>query len=462
MTLKKGEQVELSISDLAYGGQGVARHNGFTVFVDQTAPSDHVLVQIIKKKQKFAIARLKQIIKPSPMRVTPPCAYSGYCGGCNWQFLAYDRQLFYKHQHVVEALKRIGKIETADVLEPIASDRIYGYRNKMEFSCSDSRWLLPEEMGLDGLDKTFALGLHVPGTFHKVLDTRACWLQPQLGNLILEEIRTYMKNSRTPLYGLRTHTGFWRYVMLRHSVAFDQWMVNLISAYEDLNTIEPLARRLQEKFPKIVSIVANINTSKAGIAVGDYEIPLRGTKVLKEKLGAYTFEISANSFFQTNSGGAERLYETVKRFADLTGSEMVVDLYSGTGAIAIFLAAAARQVIGIEMATTAVKDAERNCLNNHIDNCKFIMGDIRYTLARLPVRADLMIIDPPRTGMYPKVVSQVRHMSPRRIIYVSCNPASLARDLGLLKEDFRVLEVQPVDMFPHTYHIEAVVHLERK
>jgi len=338
----------------------------------------------------------------------------------------------------------------------------FGYRNKMEFSCADRRWLLPEEMGKDDVDRGFALGLHVPGTFYKVLDTEACLIQPELGNHILNDVRNFMKDSDQPVYGLRSHTGFWRFLMLRHSVAFDQWMVNIITASEDRKTLKPLADLLMDKYPQIVTIVNNITSRKAGIAVGEVEIPLAGLSCIREKIGSYEFEISANSFFQTNTLAAKRLYEIIQDYTELSGKETVVDLYCGTGAIAISLADLAEKVIGMEISESAIIDAENNCRINGISNCRFVQGDIKESLAKIAVKPDVMIIDPPRAGMHKDVVRQVLEMDPKKIIYVSCNPATMARDLSVIKDSYNVLEVQPVDMFPHTYHIESVAKLRRK
>jgi len=462
MPVKKGQLIELKISDIAFGGKGLVRVDGLAVFVDQAIPLDIVVARIVKKKRQHAEARIDTLIEASPFRTDPPCIYSGFCGGCKWQFLNYEKQLVYKRQHVVESLDHIGRIQGVPVHPTIPSELIFGYRNKMEFSCSDRRWLLPDEMDQDDVDKGFALGLHVPGTFYKVLDTTECWLQPELGNHILADVRAFIKNSDAPVYGLRSHTGFWRFVMLRHSVAYDQWMVNIITAAEDIETVQPLADQLMAKYPNVVSIINNITTRKAGVAIGEYEILLAGTSFIRDKIGSFEFEISANSFFQTNSRGAESLYETVKAYARLTGEETVLDLYCGTGTIAIYLAALAKEVIGLEIVAGAIADAENNCRFNSISNCRFILGDIKESLSRVAKRSEVMIIDPPRAGMHKEVVKQVLALKPDRIVYVSCNPATMARDLGILKESYKVLEVQPVDMFPHTYHIESVARLEKK
>ncbi|MBU4387969.1 MAG: 23S rRNA (uracil(1939)-C(5))-methyltransferase RlmD, partial [Proteobacteria bacterium] len=389
------------------------------------------------------------------------CIYSGCCGGCKWQFLKYDEQLVFKRQHVIDSLEHIGIIKDVPVHSTLPSKVTYAYRNKMEFSCSDRRWLMPDEFGMENLDLDFAIGLHVPGTFHKVLDIKKCLLQPGLGNNILDDIREFIKNSNIPVYGLRSHKGFWRFLMLRHSAAYDQWMVNIVTAEESNKIVKPLSDLLTAKYPEIVSVINNINKRKAGIAVGEYEILLAGSPFIRDKVGRFEFKISANSFFQTNTLGAEILYKKVMEYAGLSGKEQVVDLYCGAGTISIFLADSARELVGIEISESAVRDAEINCQNNGVTNCRFILGDIKDCLEQVK-KPDVMIIDPPRTGMHEKVVKQVLDMSPARIVYVSCNPATMARDLGMIKDDYSVLEVQPVDMFPHTYHIESVARLEKK
>lgn len=459
MGLKKGQVLELNIDDIAFGGKGITHVDGLAVFVDQTVPQDRVLAQVYKKKKNYAEARVIQLLIPSPLRVDPPCPYSGYCGGCKWQFLDYERQLFYKRSHVVDSLAHIGGIEDVLVHKTLASEKIFGYRNKMEFSCADRRWLLPHELGQADVDRHFALGLHVPGTFHKVLDIDACLLMPDTGNRILNTVRDYMKASDAPVYGLRSHKGFWRYLVLRHSAAYNQWMVNIVTTVDQPATVKPLAENLMARYPEIASVVNNVTARKAGIAVGEFERHLAGTGTIKDRIGDFEFEISANSFFQTNSNGAACLYETVRKFARLNGDETVYDLYSGAGTIAIYLAAEAKEVTGMELVASALSDAENNCRRNSIKNCRFIAGDIKEMLSHLDQSPDLMIIDPPRTGMHAKVVKQILNIKPPRIVYVSCNPATMARDLGLMKETYRVEEVQPVDMFPHTYHIEAVAKM---
>ena len=461
MTVKKKQILECDVIDVAFGGKGLAKIDGFAVFIDQTVAGDRVAARIVKKKRNYAEAVVQELLTPSPMRIDPPCPYSGVCGGCKWQFIDYTYQIELKRRHVSESLEHIALINGSTVHPTLPSDDIFGYRNKMEFSCSDRRWLMPQEMGSDA-DVSFALGLHVPGTFHKVLDTRACLLQPEAGNRILDAVRTTMRASDRPVYGLRTHEGFWRFLMLRHSAAHDKWMVNIVTANEDRDAVMPLADMIMAGFPEVVSVVNNITARHSGVAIGEREIHLAGEPVLTDRIGGFEFEISANSFFQTNTRGAQKLYETVGRYAALKGHEKVLDLYCGTGTIAICLAKQAGEVIGLELVESAVGDAHKNCRINGIDNCRFILGDIKNTLETIDTAPDLLVIDPPRAGMHKDVVKQVLKLAPEKIVYVSCNPATMARDILELKEAYDVEEVQPVDMFPHTFHIESVARLIKK
>ena len=460
MIIKRGLQTEVEISDVAFGGRGLVRLDGMAVFVDQTVPGDRAIIRIVRKKKNYAEARVIDLIQSSPDRIIAPCEYSGFCGGCKWQFLKYEQQLIYKRQHVLDSLEHIGRIKDTLVHDTIPSELIFGYRNKMEFSCSDRRWLLPHELGQADVDIGFALGLHVPGTFHKVIDTRECLLQPNLGNHLMDEVRTFIRSSDQPVYGLRSHIGYWRFLVLRHSVAHDRWMVNIVTAEDRPESVQPLADRLRDRYPKVVSIINNITSRKAGVAVGDVEYTLAGSDIISDKIDGFEFEISANSFFQTNTRGAALLFKIVEKYAGLSGSETVLDLYSGTGTIPILLSEQSKAVTGIEIVESAVDDAEKNCRKNGISNCKFIRGDIRKCLSQIEQRPDVLIIDPPRAGMHKDVVKQVLELGAGRLVYVSCNPATMARDLELMQETYRLEEVQPVDMFPHTYHVEAVGKLK--
>ena len=462
MAVKKGQIIEMEITDMATGGRGIARVEGLVVFVDYTVPGDNVTARIVKKKRSHAEARVDTLLSPSSVRTEAPCPYFGFCGGCKWQFVDYEMQLAYKKQFVKDAFDHIALIPDIPIQNTLPSANVFGYRNKMEFSCSDRRWLLPSEMGREDLRTDFALGLHVPGTFHKVLDIDACLLQPVPGNELLQHASDFMKHSEKPVYGLKSHEGFWRFLMLRHSVFYDQWMVNIITSAEDREAVLPLADSLREKYPRVVSVMNNITSRKAGIAVGEYEVCLGGEAVIRDRIGDFEFEVSANSFFQTNSIGAGTLYEVAKAYAGLTGNEMVVDLYCGTGTISIFLSDMAAQVTGLEIVESAVQDAEKNCRQNGISNCQFILGDIKDSMAQITHSPDVLIIDPPRSGMHKDVVKQVLALGAERVVYVSCNPATQARDIALMKEDYKVEEIQPVDMFPHTFHVEAVAKLVKR
>jgi 23S rRNA (uracil1939-C5)-methyltransferase len=307
-----------------------------------------------------------------------------------------------------------------------------------------------------------ALGLHVPGTFNKVIDVEACLLQEERGNEILRAVKAFAKESGFPPYNLKTHEGFWRFLTLRHSTYFREWMVNVITSGFRKDLAENLARLVTSTFPEVKTVVNNVTSRHAGVAVGEWESVLTGTGVIEDRIGPYAFQISANSFFQTNTQGAATLYDIVVEYAELTGSENVLDLYSGTGTIPIFLASRSRQVVGMEIAESAVQDAGKNCRANGIENCRFILGDIRHGLSFIPFKPDVLIIDPPRAGMHKDVTARILELGTERIVYVSCNPATMARDLGEMKDSYEVAEIQPVDMFPHTYHVESVAKLVRK
>ncbi|MFW5989286.1 MAG: 23S rRNA (uracil(1939)-C(5))-methyltransferase RlmD [Desulfosudaceae bacterium] len=462
VSVKKGSVYELEIESLAFGGRGVSRINGLTVFVDNTVPGDLVLARIVKKKKRFVEARLLEVIEASSFRRQPLCRLCGFCGGCRLQIVDYEKQLEYKTTQVRDALARIALMPEVTVHPVIPAQPVLGYRNKMEFACSDRRWLLSEEMDEPEAETGFALGLHAPGTFYKILDVEQCRLFPELGSEILDVIRGFIRQSSAPVYSLRTHTGFWRFVMMRHSVAHDNWLVNLVTSSEERERVQGLADLLMDSFPAVAGVVNNITASKAGVALGEKEITLAGSARIEEKLGDYRFDISANSFFQTNTRGAERLYQVAADYAGLTGRETVVDLYCGTGTIGIWLSRNAASVIGLEINDSCIADAERNRRKNAADNVRFLTGDVRDTLASLDGAVDVLIIDPPRAGMHKDVVRQILELAPPKIIYVSCNPATLARDAALLAESYFVVEVQPVDMFPHTPHIESVARLVRK
>jgi 23S rRNA (uracil1939-C5)-methyltransferase len=365
----------------------------------------------------------------------------------------------YKQVIVKESLEHLGGYDNLDIEPVLTSEKQFAYRNKMEFSFSDRRWLLPNELNNENISKDFALGLHVPGTFDKILQIDECLLQSDIANNVLALVKDYVVANKLEPYGIRTHNGFLRFLVIRESSFNGNIMVNIVTAYENTMVLKPLAQKLIKQFAEIKCVVNNVNSKLAQIAIGEKEYILAGEAVIKEKLGKYIFNISANSFFQTNTFQAERLYQKVIEFADLSGKEIIWDLYCGTGTIAIFLAEYAKKIIGFELVENAINDAEKNAEEHGIKNTTFIGGDLLNKLKEMDHTPDVLVTDPPRSGMHPKVVAYINNLKPARIIYVSCNPTTLARDLSVLKENYEIKIIQPVDMFPQTYHIETVVKL---
>ncbi|MCD6262530.1 MAG: 23S rRNA (uracil(1939)-C(5))-methyltransferase RlmD [Deltaproteobacteria bacterium] len=481
MTVRKGDIVELEITKMAYGGKGIGRVGQFVVFVRGAVPGDRVFARVYKKKRGYAEAAIEEILEASPDRVTPMCTYFNYCGGCQLQNVAYDAQLRYKGEQVKEAIKRIGGLDIP-VHTVIASDDIFAYRNKMEFSFSDRRWFMPEEVAVRDHDSAgicpcggdrfnavrkatggFALGFHIPGSFKNVIDIDQCLLQQDRGNSILVAVKRFAKTSHIPVYNLKTHEGVWRFLGIRYSTAFDQFMVNIVTSRSISDTASVLIDMISDVAGDAdVTVVNNITGKKAAVAIGEQEIILKGRGFIEDKIGPFIFQVSANSFFQTNTRAAEKLYYKVMEYAELTGDEIVFDLYSGTGTIPIFLSHMAEKIIGFEISTSAVLNAQENCAANSVKNCRFVLGDIREELSNVKVVPDVIIIDPPRAGMHKDVVKRILALAVERVVYVSCNPTSLARDLAMMADKYDILDVQPIDMFPHTYHIETVVRLRRK
>lgn len=460
--LKKGQEYEFTIQKLAFGGAGLARVDNYVVFIKGTIPGDRVLARVFKRKTAFAEARLTRILDPSPQRIAPPCRYFGWCGGCNWESLSYQDQLMYKGQIVAESLSHLGGIGELPINPVIASESIFAYRNKMEFSFSDRRWLLPDEMENPEIKKDFALGLHIPGTFDKILQIDECLLQSSIANQILLFVKDYVKVKGLQPYGIKSHQGFLRFLVIRQSRYNGSILINIVTAYEDRKVLTALADELVKRFPDIKSVVNTINSGLAQVAYGDKEILLAGVDHIQEKLGDYIFKISANSFFQTNTRQALKLYQLVRELADLSGDEIVWDLYSGTGTIALFVANDCKQVFAFESNESAVRDGKNNARDHHISNIQFIAGDLLQHLEVIQPKPDVLITDPPRAGMHPRVTEYISNLKAKRVVYVSCNPTTLARDLVLLKKNYHISAVQPVDMFPQTYHIETVVQLTLK
>jgi 23S rRNA (uracil1939-C5)-methyltransferase len=460
--VKRGGEYEVRIEKLAFGGAGISRMDNYVIFVKGAVPGDRVLVRIQKRKSAFAEARLLSIVEPSEFRIKSPCPYFEWCGGCTWQNLSYEDQLKYKQEIVTESLKHIAGLENIKTEPLLAAEKSLAYRNKMEFSFSDKRWLLPEELSVSKINRDFALGLHVPGTFDKILQIDRCMLQSDTANQILLFIKNYVINNKLQPYGIKKHEGFLRFLVIRESSYDGSIMINLVTAYEDTKILKKLAQALIQQFPSIKSVINNINSRLAQIAVGEKEIVLAGESFIQEKLGRHLFNISANSFFQTNTAQAERLYGKVLEFANLKDNEQVWDLYCGTGTITIFLAEQAKEIIGFELVESAVNDARLNAESHGIQNAKFIGGDLLYKLKEMKDKPNVLVTDPPRSGMHAKVVEYICDLKPQKLIYISCNPSTLARDISILKNVYDIKIVQPVDMFPQTYHVETVVKMKLK
>lgn len=473
MTVQRGTIVELEVEAVAFEGKSVARVDGFVVFVRGGVPGDRVRARVAVAKKSFGEADIVEVLRPSALRTSPRCPYFGPCGGCRWQHVEYAAQLEFKRQHVIDALERIGGFRGLQVPPTLGAPEPYYYRNKMEFSFGD-RWLTAQEMasapdgkGHRGPETPFALGLHIPGRYDRILDLNECWLQSPASARIVNEVRSLCRASGIPVYSTETGEGYLRNLVIREGKRTGDRMVNLVTRDDRPDIMQMLAPRLLAAVPDITTIVNNITRRKSQVAFGDAERVYHGSGTITERIGVRTYRISANSFFQTNTGQAEVLYDTARRMADIAPGDVVYDLYSGTGTIALHVADRARLVIGIESVDHAVRDANINMELNGVSNCTFLAGDLKDTLGRaLPggaavPRPDIIITDPPRAGMHGDVLKDLRALHARRIVYVSCNPATQARDLKALCADglYAIEEIQPVDMFPHTYHVENVVAL---
>ncbi len=463
----KGDELILHIDDAAFEGKSVARHENFVVFVEGVVPGDEARVVIYKVKKNYAEGRAIEILRPSPQRVVPRCRYFGVCGGCRWQHLDYKKQCEYKRQNVVDAFERIGGFRGIVVNPVVGADPVYYYRNKMEFSFGTQRWLTTEELETPEVSqRNFALGFHIPQRYDKVLDIHECHLQSQRTVDILNEIRSWCIERSLSIYDTETDSGYLRFLVIREARRTGEVMVNLVTGKDNPGTAREMSVMLVEKFPWITTIINTINEKKAQIAFGEVQKIYHGDGTIREQLGRLTFIISANSFFQTNTFQVERLYGIVKEFGEFRPEDVVYDLYSGTGSIALFISDTVSHIIGIDNVPSAIDDAIINARNNDIINCEFVLGDLKDRLTkdtqwmhshRSP---DVLVIDPPRSGMHPKVVQEVVRLGSRRMIYVSCNPTTQARDIkSIVEGGYRIDAVQPVDMFPHTYHIENVVKL---
>ncbi len=467
MSRKKKElPVIESLEILSVGAEGkaVARHDDLVVFVPYAAPGDVADVKIDRKKHSYAEGHIERMVKPSPLRVEPFCEHFGVCGGCRWQHLPYQEQLKAKQQQVEDALHRIAKVEMPEITPILGSEQTVAYRNKMEYTFSNKKWLTWEQMrsGEEFADRD-AAGFHIPGAFDKVLDINRCHLQDDLGNRLRLHVKQYAREHGLSFFDLRAQTGLLRTMMIR-IVSTGEVMVVLSFGEDNSGQIKGVLDDLRTSFPEITSLMYVVNT-KANDTIADLDIQLHsGRAYIEEEMEGLRFRIGPKSFYQTNSHQAYNLYKVAREYAGLTGEELVYDLYTGTGTIANFVAPQARKVIGIEYVEDAIRDAKLNAEVNRLANTDFYAGDMKDVLTDEFVAAhghpDVMIVDPPRAGMHADVVNVILNAEPSRIVYVSCNPATQARDIALLDAKYRVTAIRPVDMFPHTHHVENVVRLD--
>lgn len=466
---KKNKELELlhavTVSDMAADGLALARENDKVYFLEGAVPGDVVDARVYRDKKRYAMARVTRLVQPSPDRQAAACQHFEHCGGCKWQNLSYDKQLFYKGKQVYDALTRLGKIDLTEKVPVLGAQEAFHFRNKLEFTFSPNRWFTPEELADESLVKPQAgVGFHLPGRFDKVLHVNECLLMDDRMNLIRNHVHRLAEEQGLTRYNIREHHGFLRTLTIRHTT-LDQWMVLLMVGEDQPDNLAMVLNSLATAFPWITSLLYVVNTKKNDTLYDQDVLVWSGKEVIEEQLEGLRFEISAKSFFQTNSRQALRLYEITRDYAGLTGEEVVYDLYTGTGSIAQFVAAKAKKVVGVEYVEAAVEDARKNAARNKIANCSFFAGDMKDLLNDDFVaehgRPDVVITDPPRAGMHPDVVEMLCRLGAPRIVYVSCNVATQARDLDLMREHYRLVKYQPVDMFPQTAHVENVALLEK-
>lgn len=456
---------EIAIERMAAEGKCLARVNGQVIFVSGVAPGDVVDLRIVKKKKNYLEGAPVKFHAYSEQRTEPFCQHFSTCGGCKWQHISYENQVVYKQQEVVDQLTRIGKVNLPPISPILPSDRTREYRNKLEFTFSNKRWLTREEIAAsDDIDRN-GLGFHMPGQFDKVLDIQHCHLQEEPSNAIRLAVRNYALSQGFSFYDLLNHGGLLRNLIIRTS-SLKEVMVIVQFGEDDPEAIQRIMQYIQETFPKITSLQYVINTKKNETFFDLDVVCYKGEPYITEKMENLSFRIGPKSFYQTNSSQAYALYKVARDYAGLTGEEIVYDLYTGTGTIAQFVASKAKKVVGIEYVAEAIDDAKANAHFNGLTNCHFYAGDMKDLLNQELIQKeghpDVIITDPPRAGMHPDVVQALLEIAPQKIVYVSCNPSTQARDLAMLDAAYVVKAVQPIDMFPHTHHVENVVLLERR
>jgi len=461
---KKAQIVEnLLITDIAAEGVAVGRHENFVIFVAGVIPGDVVNVMLTRKRKNYSESKLLEIVTPSADRVEPFCRYFGKCGGCKWQMLPYDKQLYYKQKQVSDQICRIGGISDVPVNHIIGAENSTFYRNKLEYTFSDRRWFDSSDIEIDKESRDAeGLGFHVQGMFDRVIDIEKCWLQREPSNEIRNEIRNFTRREGYNYYNCRSHQGLMRNLMVRTSTV-GETMAVVVFAKNEIRLIEELMTHINEKFPDLTSLQYVVN-EKFNDTIYDLDVVCwKGRDYIYEELDGLRFKINAKSFFQTNSEQTLKLYRKAVEYAAVDSDEVVYDLYTGTGTIANFVARHCRKVIGIESVPEAIADARINSEVNGITNTSFFVGDMKDVLTEAFIaengRPDTVILDPPRAGVHENVINVIKKVAPRKIVYVSCNPATQARDISLLSDMYKVTAIQPVDMFPHTHHVENVVQL---
>ncbi|OFY75594.1 MAG: 23S rRNA (uracil-5-)-methyltransferase RumA [Bacteroidetes bacterium RBG_19FT_COMBO_42_7] len=456
---------KVRITDIGAEGNAIARIDNQVVFVPMLIPGDIVDIKINKKRKKYMEGSVVRFHEYSPDRIKPRCRHFGVCGGCRWQHLPYHLQLYYKEKQVKDNLTRIGKADIGEINPIIGSPEIFLYRNKLEYTFSEKRWLTREEIISDNdFIKEDALGFHIPGLFDKVLDIRECYLQPEPSNAIRDAVRRFAHKKSFPFYNPRQQSGFLRNLIIRNT-SDGNVMVIVVFFLDEKKRIYDLMDFLGSEFPAISSLMYIINTKRNDSLADQEPVLYKGEDHLLEEMEGLKFRIGPKSFYQTNTKQSLRLYNAAKDFAGLTGNEVVYDLYTGTGTIANFIAESARTVIGIEYIEEAIRDAVINSDINNIKNTRFFAGDIKSVLNDQFIashgRPDVIITDPPRAGMQKEVVRSIISAGPEKIVYISCNPATQARDIEIMSEYYRITKIQPVDMFPQTHHVENVVLMQK-
>lgn len=468
MSLKKGSEVTITIEAAAFKGKGLGKFEGLAIFVPGTTPGDIVQTRLITKKKNHAEGKLLKIINPSPHRIAPLCQHANICGGCSWQHIPYHKQLEFKTQQVKDHISRIGKLDESLVKPAIGCETPFYYRNKMEYSISNRRWLTDAEINSETFvdDSGLSAGLHAPGRFDKILNLNECHLQRPESFQILDFVRNYCLEHNIPPFDSFAVDGYIRHVVIRTAYHTPDFMVNIVTFKDEPGTIKALAEALLAAFPVITTIVNNINDQRTPTAVGRYEKVIYGPGYIVDNIDDFSFKIHPNAFFQTNTAQAEKLYSVAREFADVKPGDVIYDLYCGVGTLSLFMSKQAAQVVGIELVDVAVENAKYNAKENGVENVAFIKGDMREVFNAVVVdkygAPDVLITDPPRAGMHPDVVKRLCELSVPRLVYVSCDSSTMARDLKELASVYDTLEIQPVDMFPQTYHIETVAKLRLK